>query len=458
MKTPLLTLIASAVLLAGCNLTPHYQAPDTARPAEWEHAPGLAEWPAADWWRGFSSAELESLIARAQANNLDLATAISRVRQADLQARIAGRPLLPAVSASLGGNRAFAADNNGGGESSRYSAGLSVGYEADLWGGNRASLRASELAALATAHDRDTVALTVTSAVATSYFRVLELRERLRIAEDNLANAERIFAVVDARVRLGAGTALDRVQQQTLIEQRRAAIPGLRQQMLTAENALAILLGEAPQGFARDVTEQSLATLTTPLLQAGGLPSELLLRRPDLRRAETGLLGANADIGAARAALFPSLSLNASSGYDADLFANLFNAGNLAHSVGASLLQPIFNGGALRNQVRLSEERYLELADNYRLTVLTAFQEVEDALIAVREGELQLTSQGRVLENAERAFRLAEAQYRAGAADILTVLSAQESFFSARDSLLQSTSTQLQNQVQLYRVLGGGFG
>ncbi|WP_051231763.1 efflux transporter outer membrane subunit [Stutzerimonas azotifigens] len=458
MNRPLLSLLAGAVLLAGCNLTPHYEQPDLARPAAFEHAQGAADWPAADWWRGFSSPELEALIVRAQANNLDLATAMSRVRQADLQARIAGTALLPSLSGGLGGSRAQASDNNGGGNSTRYSASLSASYEVDVWGRNRSSVQASELDALASAFDRDTVALTVTGAVASSYFKVLELRERLRIAEENLANATRILAVVEARVRLGAGTELDLVQQRTLVEQRRAAIPSLRQQRQTAENALALLLGEAPQGFAAQLLGDSLAALTLPDPIAGGLPSELLLRRPDLRRAETGLLAANADIGAARAALFPSLSLSASGGYDAGLFASLFNSGNLAHSVSASLLQPIFDGGALRNQVRLSEERYRELADGYRLSVLIAFQEVEDALIALREGQAQRDSQARVLVNAERAFRLAEAQYRAGAADVLTVLNAQESFFSARDALLQNTSGQLQNQVQLYKVLGGGFG
>lgn len=458
MRKALPALLGSALLLAGCNLAPHYQEPPLALPEAWEHAQAAGQWPAADWWQAFASAELAALIARAESNNLDLAMAMRRVRQADIQARIAGAPLLPALNASLGGNRRFASDNAGGGVSDGFSSGLSISYELDIWGRNRNALDSSELGAQASAFERDGVALTLLGAVATSYFKVLELRERERIALDNLANAEGVLQVVEARVRLGAGSELDLLQQRTLVEQRRAAIPAQRQQRQTAENALALLLGEAPQHFAAQIAGDSLDLLQLPQASAGGLPSELLLRRPDIRASEARLRAANADIGAARAALLPSLSLSGSSGYDAEVFSRLFSAGNLAHGIGVSLLQPIFRGGALRGQAELSEERYLELADGYRQTLLTALREVEDALIAVREGQLQSDSQARVLANAERAFQLAETQYRAGAADILSVLSAQQSFFSARDALLQNRSTQLQNHVQLYKVLGGGFG
>lgn len=458
MHKPLLTLLASAIVLAGCSLAPSYEAPQPAFAEQWDHAAGASQWPAVDWWRLFGSAELEQLMLIARDRNLDLATAMSRVRQADIQARIAGASLLPSLSASLGGNSGRASDNNGGGSNTRYSGGLSASYELDVWGRNRDSRASSGLGALATTYERDSVALTLSASVATSYFKVLELRERLRIAEDNLANAERVMAVVDARVRLGAGTELDRVQQQTLVEQRRAALPGLRQQLATAETALALLLGEAPQGIAGRIEGDSLSALQMPQPLAGGLPSELLLRRPDLRRAETQLRAANADIGVARAALFPSLTLSASTSLEDAALSGLFSSANLASSVGASLLQPIFRGGALRGQVELSEERYQELAIGYRQSILTALKEVEDALVAVHQGQLQMDSQQRVLANAERAFRLAEAQYRAGAADLLSVLSAQQTFFSTRDATLQNSASQLQNYVQLYKVLGGGFG
>ena len=301
------------------------------------------------------------------------------------------------------------------------------------------------------------MALTVKASVATSYFKVLELRERLRLAEENLANAEQVMRMVDAKVRLGAGTELDRVQQQTLVEQRRAALPALRQQVATAETALALLLGEAPQGIAARIEAASLHELTLPDPVAAGLPSELLLRRPDLRRAETQLRAANANIGVARAALFPSISLSASASLQDAALSGLGSAG-LATSFGASLLQPIFRGGALRGQVALSEERYVELLAGYRQTILSALKDVEDALVTVREGQLQYASQRQVLANAERTFQLAESQYRAGASDLLTVLNAQQTLFSARDTFLQNTSAQLQNQVALFKALGGGFG
>ena len=454
MHKPLLTLLASAILLSGCSLAPTFDEPELRLPAHWGQPVAGGQALISEWWKLFGSDELERLMLQAQTGNLDLATAMSRVRQADIQARIAGASLLPSLNGTLGGTHS---DSEGGAASTRYSAGLSASYELDVWGRNRDSRTSSELSARATAYERDSVALTVNASVATSYFKVLELRERLRLAEENLASAERVMAVVEARVRLGAGTELERVQQQTLVEQRRAALPGLRQQVATAETALALLLGEAPQGIAERIEARSLHDLLLPDPIATGLPSELLLRRPDLRRAETQLRAANANIGAARAALFPSLSLSASASLQDAALSGLSSAG-LVTSVGASLLQPIFRGGALRGQVDLSEERYVELVASYRQTILTALKDVEDALVTVREGQLQYASQRQVLANAERTFQLAETQYRAGATDLLTVLTAQQTLSSARDTFLQNTSAQLLNQVALYKALGGGFG
>src|SRR5690606_30955427 len=251
------------------------------------------------------------------------------------------------LNGTLGGTHS---DSEGGAASTRYSAGLSASYELDVWGRNRDSRTSSELSARATAYERDSVALTVDASVATSYFKVLELRERLRLAEENLASAERVMAVVEARVRLGAGTELERVQQQTLVEQRRAALPGLRQQVATAETALALLLGEAPQGIAERIEARSLHDLTLPDPVAAGLPSELLLRRPDLRLAEPPPRSASPTTGGARPALFPSIAVSAAAGRQAAALSGLGSAG-LATCFGASLRRPIFRGGALRGQV-----------------------------------------------------------------------------------------------------------
>ena len=457
MKKLHLAPLALALLLAGCNFAPIYQTPELELPESFERSAAQKSVDA-NWWQHFQSAELSALIEKAVAQNLDLATAMSRVRQADIQARIAGAPLLPSASGTVGGNRNFASDDSGGGARTGYSSGLSISYELDVWGKNRNNLEASQQSARATRFDRDTVDLTVKAATATSYFKVLELRERERIALENLANAEQVLKIAEAKTQFGASSDLDLLQQQTFVEQRRASIPAIRQQRQTAENALAILLGQAPQGFAASVAEKSLDPIKIPTEQVAGLPSELLLRRPDLQAQEARLQAANANIGAARAALFPSFSLTGSTGASAESFSNIFSSSALASSLGASILQPIFRGGALKGAAELSEERYVELADSYRQTVLTSLKEVEDALIALQEGERQYQSQVQVLAYAERAFRLAELQYREGAADILTVLSAQQSFFSARDSLLQNHSNQLQNHVQLYKVLGGGYG
>jgi len=450
---PLLSLLAAALLLSGCSLAPVYEQPELGLPAQWDTTLEEGLPLAADWWTSFGSGELDELVRQARDGNLDLASAMSRVRQADIQARIAGASLLPQLSGSLSGTRS---DVEGSSGSTRYSAGLSASYELDVWGRNRDGLASAEMSALASAYERDSVALTVDASVATSYFKVLELRERLRLAEENLRNAEQVMSLVEARVRLGAGSELERVQQQTLVEQRRAALPGLRQQVATAETALALLLGDNPQGIAGRIRARSLDDLVLPDPTATGLPSELLLRRPDLRRAETQLRAANANIGVARAALFPSISLSASAALQDATLSGL-SAADLATTFGASLLQPIFRGGALRGQVELTEERYVELVAGYRQTILTALKDVEDALVTVREGQLQYASQRQVLLNAERTFELAQIQYRAGATDLLTMLNAQQTLFSARDTYLQNTSAQLLNQVSLYKALGGGY-
>lgn len=450
---PMLSLLAAAILLSGCSLAPVYEQPELELPAQWDTALEEGVPLAADWWTSFGSNELDQMVRQARAGNFDLAAAMSRVRQADIQARIAGASLLPQLSGSLSGTRS---DVESGSGSTRYSAGLSASYELDVWGKNRDGLASAELNALASAYERDSVALTVDASVVTSYFKVLELRERLHLAEENLRNAEQVMKLVEARVRYGAATELELVQQQTLVEQRRAALPGMRQQVATAETALALLLGDNPQGVAARVHARSLDDVVLPELAATGLPSELLLRRPDLRRAETQLRAANANIGVARAALFPSISLSASASLQDAALSGLSGA-DLATSFGASLLQPIFRGGALRGQVELTEERYVEMLSSYRQTILTALKEVEDALITVREGRLQYVSQQQVLVNAERAFELAEIQYRAGATDLLTMLNAQQTLFAARDTYLQNTSAQLLNQVSLYKVLGGGY-
>lgn len=439
------------VLLAGCvAIEPADRA--VATPVDWNAtATESGVWPTRDWWRGFASTELDTLIGTAENNNLDLAAAAARVLQAEAQARSAGAALLPTVDLSVGASRAGSFGGEGGSDS--FSAGLGASYELDFWGRNRAGLEAARAALRGSRYNRDTVALTVTAGVANTYLQVLSLRDRLAIARLNLANAERVLGIVDSRVRNGAVSRLDLAQQRATVASLRASIPPLEQQERDARSALAILLGRAPQGF--DVQAITLAGLQAPPVIAG-LPAGLLTRRPDIAAAEANLAAADADLAAARAALLPSVQLTGSSGVRSDALRDLFD-GDPFYNIGASLVQTVFDGGRLRAQRDSAAARQLELLQNYRAAVLAGFADVESALGSTASLAEQTRAQEDVLSQAQLAFQLAETRYRAGEVDLLTVLDAQRTLYSAQDQLRQLRLAQLQAVVGVYRALGGGW-
>jgi len=456
-----LAAVLTVALLAGCA-GPEDDRPVLDIPGGWKaEGPAGTTWPETGWWRSFGSSQLDGLIRTAQQNNQDIGAAVARVLQADAQARIAGAPLLPSVGATSDASHSVSPERTSsfGTGSSRtisdqFSAELSASYEIDLWGKNRAALQSAQASALASRYDRDTVALTVTSSTATTYVQVLEFQDRLAIARDNLANAQQVLNVVLAQEGAGAASALDVAQQRTVVAQQKAAIPPLEQQRQQTETTLALLLGEPPERLT--VERQSLDDLKIPVV-AAALPSSLLDRRPDVQNADAQLLAARFNAKEAKAQLFPSIQLTGSGGVQSAALGTLFNSANTLYSLAASLTQPIFEGGALRGQVQLTEAQYQELGQTYVKTVLAAFGDVENALIATQQTGLAYQAQQEVVAQAREAFRLSDAQYRAGAVDLLTVLNAQQSYFSARDQLVQAKSNRLQAAVALYKALGGGW-
>jgi len=451
-----LAAVLVAAALAGCGAGPEDQRPALDMPGGWKaEGPAGTSWPETTWWQSFGSPQLDALIRTAQQNNQDIGAAAARVLQADAQARIAGAPLLPSVEGAGGASHADSPGSLGGRSiNDQLSAELSVSYEIDLWGKNRAALQSAEASALASRYDRDTVALTVTSGAATTYIQILELQDRLAIARDNLANAQQVLAVVQARETAGAASALDLAQQRTVVAQQRAAIPPLEQQRQQSETALALLLGEPPERLS--LARQSLDDLKIPVV-AAGLPSSLLDRRPDIQNADAQLAASRANVKEARAALFPSIQLTGQGGFQSAALDTLFSSASTLYSLAASLTQPIFEGGSLRGAIQLTQAQSQELAQTYVKTVLAAFGDVENALIALRQSGLLYQAQQEVLVQSREAFRLSDAQYRAGAVDLLTVLTAQQSYFSARDQLVQAKSDRLQAVVALYKALGGGW-
>jgi multidrug efflux system outer membrane protein len=441
--------------LAGCNVGSDYQRPDTPTPAAWRESPDNAAWPSADWWRDFGSARLDEYIAQARATNNDLAAAMARVREADAQARIAGAALLPSVGANANVTHERSTTSGGGLKTfTDFAPGLSASYEIDFWGKNRAAADAAIAAATASRYDQATVELSVMTSVATTYFQSIELRDRLAVAEDNLASAEMILKGLKLQTAVGTATALDVAQQETTVSTLNAAIPPLRQQFRLTVDALAILLGRTPESV--DVSSGTLAELSLPAV-APGLPSELLARRPDVAEAEEQLVSANANITVARAAFFPSIQLTAAGGFESTAFATLINPASGVFSLGAGLTQPIFEGGALEGQYANTQARYDELVADYRKSVIAAFGNVEDALTEVRQTADQVQRQENATATARRAYEIAQSQMAAGTINILTVLNTESALFTAEDALVQARFSRLQGLVDLFNALGGGW-
>lgn len=450
-----LSALILALSLAGCATVEPVQRPDVALPAAWSEAVAAsAEAPATDWWRSFNSAQLEALVDEALQASPDLAAAAERVIQAELQVRQSGASLVPAVDVS--GSTAWRRNEISGGtavDTESASVSLGASYEIDVWGRLRAGLRGAEAGYAAAQFDFAAVRLSQVTAVAGAYFQTLALRQRLSIARENLAIAERVLAIVEARYRNGAASSLDVTRQQTAVLTQRAALLPLEVQERQTVSALAILLGRVPQQFT--LIQENFAQLAIPAV-APGLPSELLLRRPDLARSEAQLSAADADVAAARAALLPSISLSASAGVASTALLSLSNPVTTL-GVSASIMQSLFDGGRRRAQVAVSESRRRELVENYRKAILAALKEVDDVLGNADRNNRQEQTQQKIVEQSRRALHLAELRYREGADELLSVLDAQRTLFLAQDALAQLRLARLTTALDLYKVLGGGW-
>jgi outer membrane protein, multidrug efflux system len=447
---------------AGCVLTqdlpdPALDIPDGYKAARLTTRDAL---PKLDWWRGFRSSEMTTLMEEAQTVNLDIAAAVARFKQADALARIAGAALLPSLSGT--GQESYSRTSgssasgltNGGREVVNYSASLSASYELDFWGKNRDALQAAEETAIANRFDRDVVALTTLTSVANAYFQVLASQDRIHTAERNIASATRVLEAIKQRLQAGTGTDLDVAQQEAVLGNQKAAVPPLRQTLAQNINALATLVGRPPESV--HVKGGSLNAISSPRVTPG-LPSELLTQRPDIRRQEAQLASATANVGNARAQFFPSIQLTGQGGYQSSALASLFQPHAAFFSMLGSLTQPIFEGGRILGNFELTKARQEELLQTYRKAVISAFADVDNALVSIKETSARLRLQREVVAASRRAFELSEQQLRAGTADIITVLNTQVTLFQAEDALWQAQLARLLAVVSLYQALGGGW-
>jgi len=452
-----LFLLGTATLLAGCAATPPPALPPGDVPAAFEQkAPANAPiWPSAGWWTAYGDPQLVGLIQKAQANNLDLVQAEARLRQADAKARQAGAALLPTLGLNGTVNTFYGETRGVSAHETDYSVGLGASYELDFWGKNRDLLNAAEAARAASAADRRTVSLTVTGSVATSYFQLLSLRERIGVAQANLKSSSDILSVVQRRVTAGYSAAADLLQERANMAAQQAALPVLQQQELEARDALAILLGRPPEGFV--VVGDGLGALAAPLL-APGLPAELLARRPDIAAAEANLVAAHANLEAARTAFLPSITLSASGGLQYPALAAAIDTlpgVGLGTTAGAVLAQMIFDGGktqAITDEARAREE---ELLAAYRAAVMSALTDVENALGSANHLAAQEAALREQVIQAEKVLSAARRKYLSGYSDFLTITDAERSLYTARDQLSDVRRARLAASVTLYKALGG---
>ncbi len=454
------------IVLSACAVGPRFAPPQATVPARFAAAPENAPpaWPSKDWWRNFGSPDLDQLITEAETHNFSIRIAVAQLQAANAEAQVAGAPLLPSLGANASANdqrygsgvvvSGVPAGNGQSINTHQFAASLQVSYELDFWGKNRDALRAAEANAAASRFNRDTVALTAVSAVATTWFQILADRDGLAIGEKNLAAAEGLLAQLRAELNAGVVDAGTVAQQAALVAGERATIPNLRSQLRQQEIALGILVGKPPEMLK--LIPATLDTLHVPPLMPG-LPSALLTRRPDIAQAEATLIAANANIRGAIAAYFPSIGLTGSAGWQSTALNALFTPGSELLSATASLAQSLFEGGAISGQLAVNRATYRQDVAVYQQTVVKAFSDVETALTALRFATEQEQEERIAVDRAAIAFEAVKAQLNAGTVSIGSVLIAQQTLLGDQNTLEQARLARFLAAVNLYQALGGGW-
>jgi NodT family efflux transporter outer membrane factor (OMF) lipoprotein len=413
-------------------------------------------WPDATWWQAFHAPQLAELVTSAQLDNRDLAAAAARVLQAEARARIQRAALFPQLTGQLSHTNAGCGGQACMQEGSvkAYGLSFSASYELDVWGLTRDNLRAAQQQLRTARFAQQSLALSVTANTANQYFNVLAVRRRQAIAHEDIDAINGILEVIRLRVKAGATSHLDLAQEEAQLEAVQAQLPALETAEQESLFTLAALLGRPPEGIT--VTGHDLDGIAPPEMRAG-LPTELLLRRPDVAQAESNLATAHANLDAARAAFLPQISLTGSGGFISTAISALLQGSNFGYSYGATLLQTVFDARRLSGQKALALGVQKEFIANYQKAALNAFVDTENALLEVSNARKALEHLKREVDAAREAFEIAQLQYRQGATDLLAVLQAQQTLFSAEDQLAQMTLANCQAAVHLYEALGGGW-
>jgi outer membrane protein, multidrug efflux system len=469
MRASFIALAAAAVLLAGCTVGPNYSRPQVAVPANFrapEPLPGPQAASLADlkWFEIFRDEQLRNLIRTAVAQNYDLRDAVARVEEARANLGVTRSNQFPQATASgdleltrLSRDGSFPLPASFVSDQNRNwgEAGLNLlSFEIDLWGRLRRATEAARANLLNAEWNRKTVISTVVSQVATDYFQLLELDSELQISQSTLESRRASLDLTRDRQSGGVATLLDLRQAEQLVYTASESVPQLQQQIEQTEDQISLLLGKDPQNIERG--HGFLEQYVPPEVPAG-LPSALLERRPDIRAAEQSLVAANANIGVAKAAYFPQISLSGTIGGQSSTLANLFSGPNGAWSFVPQITQPIFTAGRLKSNLRLAEAQHEEAEIAYEKSIRTAFQEVSDALIAHQRTRESRVEQEHLVAALDDRKRLAYDRYRGGVDTQLNALDADRDLLTAELTLAQIRYAEVVSVVQLYKALGGGW-
>ena len=480
--------LAPILALAACEVGPNYVKPAMPAPPAYAEAastrsttitPDDADLSA--WWKGFGDAELDSLVVRALQDNPDLAAASARVREARAQETAAGANLLPKVSATgnavkfdsqrnakdqaqSGASGSSGSSSSGGlvglpipSHLTLYSAGFDASWEADIFGGVRRGIEAAKASEDAAEWTRRDGQVSLVAETASAYLSLRAIQARIALGQEELKRQQDQFQLIAARRQHGFTTDLDVNQQTGQVAIAAAQIPQLQAAASAQVHALGVLIGQPPETLAQELAAKGPALPPTPMILPTGLPSELLLRRPDLRAAERRLAAANAQIGVQTANLYPKLNLLGLASFASPQLDSLLSSQNFS-TVGLDMIQaPIFQGGRIRAGIDQAKAEREQAFQAYRGAVLGAFREVEDALARFKSEDDRRAHLTDAVGAGERNLKIARDQYDAGLVTFLNVLQAENALLNSRDQLVQSDAQSLADLTALYKALGGGW-
>lgn len=465
-------VLAGVILLAlpsGCAVGPDFQRPETAVPAQWSGSaptasggsPAIADEELARWWLVFADPTLSSLVERATAANLDLKLAEARIRQARAARAVAAGGLGPALDASGDYRRSRASITGADGQSTsvtsdQYQAGFDAGWEIDIFGSRRRSLEAASADLQAAEASSRDVLVSLTAEVARNYIQLRAYQQQIAITQRNLAAQRHSAKLTRERFEGGFVSGLDVANAEALTATTAAQLPLLEASAQQTIYSLSLLLGQAPAELDAELAPAGAIPGAAPVVPVG-VPSDLLRRRPDVRLAEARIHAATARIGVAAAELFPKFTITGSIGYKSSDFGSLFEWSNSFWSFGPSALWRLFASGSIRANVEVQKALQEQEVITYRRTVLSALQEVENALVASAKEQTHREALVTAVAANRKAVMLSETLYTEGLTDFINVLQAQQALYSTENALVQSTATVSTNLVALYKALGGGW-